>query len=523
MPIPRSRPALVTTLLAAAATVASFGAAGASPGAGELTVAISFTEEVDPDVFFDLELVSLTNAVYEGLVRYAPGGTEVEGVLAESWEVSPDGLTFTFHLRPEATFADGSPVDSAAVLAAFERKAAMQGPPSYILAEVAGYEAPDPATFVITLSTPVNNFMERLASPAGSLITNATVVAEHASGDDLAGGWLGTHSAGSGPYVIGEFVPDDRIVMERNENYWGAAPPFDQVIFRVIPDVTSQQLQVEQGDVDLVANLGPQAATQMAGDDSVVVDSVQGLNQAFIQVNITKPPFDDPAVAQAFAASIDREQIVADVWGDYATVSDQLAPAGIMPEGTATFTPEFDPDAFAAATAELDKPEPIVINQAEPDAQNTSTRVNEYLAEILRDAGYEVVLEPHQVADYFGFIGNPDITPNLVFSVQPGDGAAPANWFDLFMTTYGALNVGGTGSPDSDALMVAGNSPPAGEEPDYESYSAASDLIRDQGGFIPIADVATVFVHQPELANVQMHVTLPPAFWIADLTPSEDQ
>jgi hypothetical protein len=146
--------------------------------------------------------------------------------------------------------------------------------------------------------------------------------------------------------------------------------------------------------------------------------------------------------------------------------------------------------------------------------------VNDYLAEILRDAGYEAQIEEVQSADYFGMIGQPDLAPDLMFSVQPGDGAAPANWFDLFLTTYGALNVGGAGTPEADELMVQGNSPPGGEDPDYQAYSDASDLIVEQGSWIPLADTPTLFVHPESLSNIQMHMTVSPAVWVQDLERS---
>jgi peptide/nickel transport system substrate-binding protein len=512
--------ALLVPLVALVALVAACGTnadSGTSKPGGPLTLAIAYTEDVDPDVFFDLELVSVTNAVYEGLVRYVPGSTDIEGVLAKDWSVANDGLTYTFNLRDGITFADGSPIDSAAVKKAFERKAAIAGPPSYILAEVKDYKTPDDRTFVIDLTHPVTNFIQRMASPAGSLITNPAAIAQHSAGKDLAGKWLGTHSAGSGPYVVKEFVPDDRIVMVPNDHYWGKKPPFDEVVLRVVPDIASQQLQVEQGDVDLIHDVSPETAAQIESEGKLKVDTVYGLTQAFVQVNITKPPFDDPTAARAFAASIDREQLVSEVFGKYGKVSAQTAPEGVMPKGLAKFDPAYDKNAFAQATASLPKDEPVTLAGISPDPRNLSARVNDYLASILRDAGYKTQIVKVQSADYFGFIGKPDQAPTLIFSVQPGDGAAPANWYDLFLKTDGALNVGGVGTARADALMVQGNSVPAPADPDYQAYSDASDLIVQQGGWIPIADTPTIFVHSPKLTNVKMHLTLSPAVWVQDL------
>jgi peptide/nickel transport system substrate-binding protein len=509
--------ALLVPLAALVLLVAACGTNADGGGPGDrgrpLTLAIAYSEDVDPDVFFDLELMSVTNAAYEGLVRYVPGKTDIEGVLAKDWSVSSDGLTYTFNLRNDITFADGSAIDSTAVKKSFERKAAIAGPPSYILAEVKDYKTPDAHTFVIDLTRPVNNFIQRMASPAGSLITNPAVIARHEVDGDRAAKWLGTHSAGSGPYVIKEFVPDDRIVLVPNDHYWGPKPPFPEVVLKVIPDIASQQLQVEQGDVDLIHDVSPETAAQIASEGKLKVDAVYGVTQAFVQVNITKPPFDDPKAARAFAASIDRRQLVSEVFGKYGKVSEQTAPKGVMPAGLAKFDPKYDKDAFAKATASLPKDKTVTLAGISPDPRNLSARVNDYLASILRDAGYKTQIVKVQSADYFGFIGKPDQAPTLTFSVQPGDGAAPANWYDLFLKTDGALNVGGVGTARADALMVQGNSVPAPADPDYQAYSDASDLIVQQGGWIPIADTPTLFVHSPKLTNVEMHMTLSPAVW----------
>lgn len=487
-------------------------------GSKSITVAIGVTEEVDPDVFFDLELGSLTNAVYDGLVRYKPNTVEIEGVLAKSWDISADGLTFTFHLRDGIKFADGTPITSAEIKSAFERKAALKEAPSYILSEVAGYETPDPKTFVIKLSKPVNNFMFRMASPAGSLITNAKVVKEHAKGNDLAKGWMGTHSAGSGPYEIASFVPDDRIVLKANPNYWGTKPAYDQIVLKVIPDTSSAQLQTEQGDVDLMSGLGPAAAQQITSQQKIALTPIQGYNLMFYQVNVTKPPFDDPAVVKALQETIPYEDIVSTVLGKYGTVADQLAPTGVMPKGKALYAPKADANALKALPAA--KKGTVTIGQFTPDTAQIFARTNDYIAGVLRDAGFKVRTVAVPNADYFGMIGAPEKAPSLMLSNQPGDGAQPANWFDLFLRTDGALNVGGVGNAEVDKLLDEGNAVPSGKDPDYDAYSKASDLARDQGWIIPIANVNTLYAHSKQLTGVEMHLVLSPAIWLADLKPT---
>src|SRR5215469_7550511 len=128
-------------------------------------------ENLDPHIGFDTDTLQFTQNVYEALLEYTPGGLDVRPLLAESYSASSDGLTYTFKLRQGVVFHDGAKFDSQAVLTSFQRLQQInQGPASYLI-NIAGFEAPDPATFVIKLSAPYASFpgcMPRflIASPA---------------------------------------------------------------------------------------------------------------------------------------------------------------------------------------------------------------------------------------------------------------------------------------------------------------------------------------------------------------------
>ena len=123
----------------------------------------------DPDIFYETEGNQVTMSTYEGLVRYQqdPPSNEIEPLLATKWEKSPDGLKYTFTLRPDVKFFDGTEFNSEALKTSFERRTAVDQGPAYMLAEVASYETPDPLTFVVNLKRPVSAFMDYLAAPYG--------------------------------------------------------------------------------------------------------------------------------------------------------------------------------------------------------------------------------------------------------------------------------------------------------------------------------------------------------------------
>ncbi|MDT5340135.1 MAG: peptide/nickel transport system substrate-binding protein, partial [Mycobacterium sp.] len=148
----------VTYLAVAALLLASTACSGTSNsptdnGASTTTVRTPLMSDpppLDPDVFYQPEGLLIMTSAYQGLLQYAPGSTKIAGLLAMKWTMSPDGLTYTFTLRDGVKFADGTPFDSAAAKASFQRRIAMAAGPSYMLADVKDMQTPDRLTFVVT-------------------------------------------------------------------------------------------------------------------------------------------------------------------------------------------------------------------------------------------------------------------------------------------------------------------------------------------------------------------------------------
>ena len=137
----------------------------------------------DPDNGFETGAISAINNVYEGLVEYAPGSTTIVGLLAKTWDISDDGLTYTFHLVDGVKFQDGTPFNAAAVIKSFERRRDHGLILSYSLANVKDMKAPDESTVVLTLGHPQPSFLDALSSPWGPKIISPAALAEHDNGD----------------------------------------------------------------------------------------------------------------------------------------------------------------------------------------------------------------------------------------------------------------------------------------------------------------------------------------------------
>ena len=175
----------------------------------------------DPDIMYEGEGVQVMDSCYEGLVYYKSGTSGDHPRPGQVVDVSEDQLTYTFKLQPGVKFHDGTPADAAAWIKSFERRADVNQGPAYMVTGIAKSEAPDPTTFVVTLKEPNNAFLHYAACPWQMFAVSPTAVKTNAVGDDLAQEWLKTHDAGTGPYVMKEFVPGSHYTLEAFPGYWG--------------------------------------------------------------------------------------------------------------------------------------------------------------------------------------------------------------------------------------------------------------------------------------------------------------
>ena len=496
---------------------------GATTGGEDTTLRLAFTSDMDPpdpDTNYQLAGNQVTTALYEGLLDYAPdSSTEIIGLLAEDWTVSDDGLTYTFTLRDGLTFADGTPLDSTALQYGFERRSneAVQSPSSYMLLPVDHYETPDPRTFIIQLAYPESAFLTYLASPFSPKAVNPNLVAEHDADGDAAVEWMKTHSAGSGPYVISEFTLGQRYVLERNENYWGDEPYFERVEIRIIPDAATQVLQLEGGELDIIT--GQPIATVRTFEDKsgYQVVSFPVLMKAWIHVNPNVAPTDDQAFRQALRAAIDRPKLVDQIWGEYATESSQMYPAGSLVEGKGVDQWTYDPSQLEALAGGQ------TVTLAYPADRPADQQTAEALQAQLAATGLDVQLVPTPDADLGSWQADPAGAPNMYYEISFPDSTHPDTWSRLFWYYDIASGFGGflnyfiAGSTASDDAMNAGLG--AVEAATVEaSFDASAKEITDAATYITIADAKDVFIAREGISGFNHWLPTPLTLQLKTLT-----
>jgi peptide/nickel transport system substrate-binding protein len=464
----------------------------------------------DPDNGFEVAGLGAILAVYQNLVEYKPDTTELQGLLAEKWDISKDGLTYTFHLRKGVTFHDGKPMTSAEVKAAFDRRRDEKSAfaLSYFFWNVSKMDTPDPETLVVTLGMPQPSFLDNMASAWGPKVVGPGALKDNA-GEDLAATYLNEAADGTGPYILKEFKRGEGYVLERFEQYWGEKPYFDRIEIKIVPDIGQQILQLQNGDIDMLLHGYPfaQLAQLPAGLKTEAYNDL-GLEMAYVKT--TAGPLKDPAVREAIKAAINPATWLKDAFGDFAEPAQSLYPKAMLTPQKPLEWPT-DLEAAKAAIAKAGQVD-IVVGYAAEEA-GVQQRVADLLVAQLQTIGVNATARANPQEESYTFAQNLDNAPDLYLVQNNPDAAHPETFATLFYTTGAALNIMGYSNPKADELVTQAGALTDRAERD-KLYEEASALYFADGGFFPLADVKDVIVYREGLTNL---VTRPAIPWNVDL------
>ena len=509
-----SRRSTVLSLLALTIAVSAAATATArttAPAASSPTVAhLAFYADmatVDPDVFYDIEGDAVTLSVYDGLLRYKPDSTTLTGALAQSWTKSKDGLRYTFKLRPNAQFSDGSKVTSAAVKTSFQRRAKVNQGPAYMLADVARYLTPSPEIFVVVLKKPTADFLDLMASVWGPKVIDPKVLAAHRA--DAAQKYLKTHAAGTGPFMLTSFKQGSGYTLVRNPHYWGLKPYFARIEIAIAPDVSSQLLKLQRGDLDAILHGFPLAnLATVKADKKLAVRTFSSLGTMTLDLNFNKKPLHDRNVRRAVVEAMNVPELVKEVWGNTATVPPRAYPAPLLASSVAQVSYPYDVAKIKAAI-----PKGLTLDVVyTPDSSGVQRRLADLIRQKLALVGATANVHQVELGTVFGYRDNVQKAADIYLSTPTPDAAHPDAWGRIVWYTKGGLNFFNYSNKGVDAALDAGLR--AGGSAARADYARAGKLATADWSVAPIAQVQDVVVTRADLGGVQ-HVPAYP--WTIDL------
>jgi peptide/nickel transport system substrate-binding protein len=402
--------------------------------------------------------------------------------LAESWQ-TPDPKTLILKLRQGVKFHDGTDFNAEAARINFDRMA--NDPKSVRKGEVANIattEVVDPLTLKVNLKQPDASLLATLTDRAGMMISPTAL---NKLGADLAHDATG---AGTGPFQFVEWIPDDHVLLKRNDSYWSkdAGPYLEQIRYRPIPDDTVKLQSLQGGEIDALDYLAPRTVSLAKGDSNLVVIDVPSLAAFWYALNVTRPPFDNKALRQAVAYALDTEAIVKGVY----------LGVGVPANGPISPPSWAYDDTIKPIKRDLDKAKSLLAQGGQPNGftfgfefVNTPFGVQEaevvkaQLAEVGITVNPIAVDGARQLAD-----GNAHAFDSTTYNWS-GRPDPDGNTYQFFHTTPGvSLNWAGISNPQLDQLL---------EQTRQVSDHAERKKLYSQVTQILLDDAPAVFVVHP--------------------------
>ena len=453
---------------------ASSAASGAGVGGARFLQLGNGTEpqEIDPHVVSGVSEHRIITALFEGLVVEHPSGEGVAPGVAKSWENSEDRLTWTFHLRPEARWSDGSPVVARDFLDSYKRilTPSLGAEYAYKLHHVVGAEefnkgeltdfsrtgfsAPDEHTLVMRLKHPVPYLLEALKHYSWFPVPVATV-AKHGPVDRKGNRWtLPGNIVGNGPFVLKEWLRDQRIVVERSPTYRGeAAPKLDGLVFHAVSEAAAEERMFRSGQLHATYSLPPEKVDTYRKERPEALVVAPYYATYFYRINTTRPPLDDVRVRRALALAIDREAIVKAILRAGQEPAYNLTPTGFG------FSPDESLSGDLAEArrllAEAGFPEGRGLRRIEIlyNTMESHKRVAEAIQQmwrtrlgvdaVLRNEEWQVYLDSQRTLNY-----------DICRAGWTGDYPDPQTFLDLWVTK-GGNNDTGYSNPEYDRLLAS--------------------------------------------------------------------
>lgn len=303
------------------------------------TITITYKDDVatlDPAIGYDWQNWSMIKSLFDGLMDYVPGTTTLRPGLAESYEISEDSMSYTFKLRAGVKFHNGREMTAEDVKYSLDRVTdpATQSPGAGFFGSIAGFdkagpeglsgvEVVDPLTVKITLSRPDATFLHVMALNFASVVPKEAV--------DAAAGDFGKLPVGTGSFKLAEWTLGQRVVFEKNADYWRAGVPYlDSIVFEVGQEPVVALLRLQNGEVDVPGDGIPPAKFQeVMADPTQAARVVVGgqLHTGYITLNVTTPPFDKLEVRKAVNMAINKDRITQIINGRAIPATQPLPPS----------------------------------------------------------------------------------------------------------------------------------------------------------------------------------------------------
>jgi len=503
---------------------------------------------LDPADVTDGESIQRMDNIFEGLVEYESGSTEIKPCLAESWDVSEDGTEIVFYLRKGVKFHDGTDFNADAVVFSFERQYNPEHPYNqygewpywgYMFSDIEKMEKIDDYTVKLTLKAPNASIMTSLAMFTVCIVSPSN--AEQYKEDTFK------NPSGTGPFKFVEWVKDDHITLEANEDYWRERPKIDKLIFRVIEDPSARLLALEVGEIHGMEYPNPSDLERIEANPDLKLMTEPGMNVGYMAMNTgygyvdankngvkdddepleKTPGYFEPLtkkeVRKAINMAIDKQSIVNDIYMGTASVAKNGLPPVVMGYNDEIEDYPYDPEKSKELLAEAGYPDGFevtlhVMPVSRPymfDPPKIGEAIQSYLAAV----GIEV--EFYQV-DWGTYLQETEAGMHQMCLLGwTGDNGDPDNFLNVL---YGlnACSIGTAGNyafytnqTNQELLTQAVRTYDVDKRINY--YKKAQEMIHEDAGWVYLAHSNQNVVFRNNVEGYVLHPTSRKFFYPVDI------
>ena len=453
---------------------------------------------LDPSQVLDGESAKVCDMLYDTLVQYRDDTTDIEPALAETWNSSADGLTWTFRLRQGVQFHDGTPFNADAVIFSLNRPNALSG--SLYQEFISRIIAIDAFTVLIELKTPYAPFITTLAGTEFSIVSPAAV--KH-FGEDF-----GNNPVGTGPFKFGQWDRNDQIVLTANERHWTGRPGVDKFIFRSIPNNSVRLMELQQGNIHAMEFPNPDEIPLIQGDPQLRLIMQPSLNVGYLAMNMEKPPFDDLRVRLAINHAINKTEIVEHLYQGLGIPAKSPIPPTLWGYDDSiedyTYDPELAkqllaeagyPDGFETTLWALPVPRPYIPN---------GRALAEALQSELRNVGIEAEIVTYEWGTYLEKTENGEHDMAMLGWSAGGD---PDNFFYYLLSKTTAqkpaLNIAFYRSDEMQDVLERARMSVFREER-IQLYQQAQAIFHRDAPWVPLAHAQRLLVIDRRVRNLRL-------------------
>lgn len=480
---------------------------------------------LDPAVVTDGESLGVTKNIYETLVEYKGQTTDVGPGLAESWDISADGKTYTFHLRKGVKFHDGTDFDADAVVYNFDRwkNGNDEAKFAYYVSMFGGFgdksviqetKAIDKYTVEFKLKTPFAPFLKDLAmSPFAIASPKAIKKYGDKYGVDAA--------VGTGPFKLKEWKRKDTITLVKNKDYWQKGKPkLDGLIFKVIPDNTARLNALKNGEIDLMDGVNPSDLKDIKNNKDLQIFYRPPMNIGYLGFNVEKKPFDNPLVRQALNEAVDKQALIDAFFNGTAEPAKNPMPPSIGGYNDAVQPYEFNldhakellkkagyPNGFKTELWTMPNPRPYMPN---PD------KIAEAIAHNFKKIGVDAKIQTFEWTTYLEKLAKGE-APMFMIGWTGDNGDADNFIYTLLSSdAIGSNNYSRYSNKQVDSLLKKAQTV-TDENQRQELYKQAQEIIHKDAPWIPLFHTKPALVGKSNIKGYQPHPTGSDSFVDVDL------